>query len=493
MKTKTKKNNSPLKVLFATSEITPWIKTGGLADVSGALPPALAAAGCDVRILVPAYPAIKGAFPRQLRRIPVPQLAPRLPACSIIETEPVAEGVYFWLIDAPGLFDRPGNPYNDSFGHDWADNVWRFGLLSRVAAWLAESASQTGWQPDILHCNDWHTALAPAYLRYLGGRTRSVLTVHNMAFHGLYPATCLEDLALPPHAFSFDGVEFHGKLSFLKAGLQAATRITTVSPTYAREVQTKAFGCGLEGLLRYRADVLDGILNGIDLSQWNPASDPLIPNDYSRDSLERKAQNTTALKKRLGLVPGDAPLLGIVSRMTHQKGFSLILEIADQLIATGCQFVILGSGEKRMERDFSELAHRHPRQAMVVIGYEEGLAHQIEAGADIFLMPSLFEPCGLNQMYSLRYGTPPVVRRTGGLADTVVDTTPETLADGTANGFVFDDPDPQALFATVMRAVATKRDAATWTRVQQNGMALEMGWDQAAQHYLDVYRAALAA
>lgn len=484
------KKTKALKVLFATSEIAPWVKTGGLADVSSALPPALVAAGCDVRILVPAYPPIRAAFPKPLRRIPIPKLAPALPACQILEAES-SEGLRFWLLDAPAFFDRPGSPYNDSAGHDWADNVWRFGLLSRIAAWLAESGSVTGWQADILHCNDWHTALAPAYQRYLGERTRSVLTVHNMAFHGLYPAACLNELGLPPYAFSYDGVEFYGKLSFLKGGLQSATRITTVSPTYACEIQTKAFGAGLDGLLRFRADRLNGILNGIDQTVWNPAIDPLISHQYDAKSLDNKALGTAALKKRLGLMAGEGPLLGIVSRMAHQKGANLILEIADRLIEAGCQFAILGSGDKRIERDFSALAHRHPRQSMVVIGYEEGLAHQIEAGADMFLMPSLFEPCGLNQMYSLRYGTPPIVRRTGGLADTVVDLTADTLANGTANGFIFDAPDPEALFATVMRAIEARKNPAVWRKIQKNGMAQKLGWDTAAQHYLDVYRAAL--
>ena len=481
-----------MRILFVASEIAPWVKTGGLGDVAGALPGALAAAGAEVRVLVPAYPAIAEAFPRRrlLARLDSPGGA--LGACALWLAQP-SEGPAIVTIDAPAHFGRAGNPYLDARGRDWPDNALRFGLLSRVAALLAADPSILGWAPDVLHCNDWQTALAPAYLRYLhdGASVASVVTVHNLAFQGIFEATECGPLALPQAAFALDGVEFHGRLSFLKGGLQCCDLITTVSPTYAREILEPEFGCGLEGLLRHRRTRLVGILNGIDTAVWDPSRDGALASRYDSGTLQAKAQNKLALQEQVGLRrDAGAMLFGVVSRLTEQKGLDLLLEIGDALFEDDVQIALLGSGDREMERGWRELAARHPGRCAAVIGFDETLAHRIEAGADAFLMPSRFEPCGLNQMYSLRYGTLPVVRRTGGLADTVVDASPEALADGSANGFVFDEPSLPALHGAIRRAIALFGDPTAWRALQRAGMASDFSWPRAAQRYLDAYRSA---
>lgn len=486
--------NPAPRILFATSEITPWQKTGGLGDISSALPAALAEAGVDVRILMPAYPALRLAFPdaRAIADIPAP--GGKLPGSRLLQAA-TAEGVPLLLLDCPACFDRPGGPYQSPQGRDWPDNALRFGLLSRVAALLASSASPLGWRPDVLHCNDWQSALAPAYLHYLhGGGAATVMTIHNLAFQGLFPASTLSDLGLPPEAFVFDGVEFYGHLSTLKAGLQFADRITTVSPTYAREIQQAELGFGLDGLLRHRSADLTGILNGVDAS-WNPAADPFLAKHYDAQHLAAKEANRRALRAELKLIEDStAPLLAVVSRLTQQKGVDLLLAIADQLLddPADAQLAVLGNGERAFEDGFRALQARHPGRVAAMIGFDERLAHRIEAGADIFLMPSRFEPCGLNQLYSLRYGTPPIVRATGGLADTVTDCTPETLRAGRATGFVFGPPDADALLAAVNRAIDAWRNRRLWRRLQRNGMAADFSWAKAAADYLVVYRAARA-
>jgi starch synthase len=477
-----------MKVLFATPEIAPWVKTGGLGDVAGALPAALRAQGCDVRVLVPAYPALLQALPAA-REIARPRdLGGLLPQCRLLEAH-APDGTRLWLLDYAPYFDRPGSPYLGPEGLDWLDNHLRFGLLSRVAAWLGSDASTLPWHPAIVHCNDWQTALAPVYLHTLpGGRAKSVVTVHNLAFQGLFGHAAMFELGLPDTAWHIDGVEYHGYLSFLKGGLQHADWITTVSPTYAREIQTDAEGMGLAGLLRFRAERLSGILNGIDIKAWNPATDPHLVAPYDAARLPGKAKGKAALQRELGLEErADLPLLGIVSRLTEQKGLDLVVEIADALADLPAQLVVLGSGEKTFELALRGLAARHPGRVAVNIGFDEGLAHRIEAGADIFLMPSRFEPCGLNQMYSLRYGTPPVVRATGGLADTVID-----AADAeSGNGFVFAETTAAALAAAVGRALTIWSDAARWRRIQRKGMAGDFGWDGPARQYVAVYEKVL--
>jgi starch synthase len=484
-------------ILFATSEMAPWVKTGGLGDVAAALPAALRRAGHDIRVLLPFYPALKKAFPKAkaIAELPAhfPTPAPALPPSRLLMAED--DGLPLLLLDCPPLYDRPGNPYTAPDGSDWPDNAIRFGLLSRVAALLGQDASplisQSGWRPDVVHLNDWQTALAPAWLHYEGGAA-SVLTVHNIAFQGCFEEPLRAALGLPDAAWSFDGVEYHGLLSFLKAGLQLATRISTVSPSYAQEIQDEAFGYGLAPLLRHRREHLHGILNGIDPAIWNPATDPALAASYAANRLGAKRANKLALQHEMGLeLATDRPLFGVVSRLTEQKGLDLLLAIGDALPELPAQLVLLGSGDKALEAGFLALAEKLPGQVAVKLGFDETLAHRIEAGADCFLMPSRFEPCGLNQMYSLRYGTPPLVQATGGLADTVVDVNEATLADKTGNGFVMTDGSTDALLSAMQRVVAAWNDKRLWQRIQQNGMRRDFSWSHAAAEYSRLYRDAL--
>ncbi len=477
-----------LSILFVTSEMAPWVKTGGLGDVAAALPAALRRARHDVRVLIPAYPALLQAFPDARPVAELPALAPALPPARLL-----AAGLPLLLLDCPELFARAGNPYLDAHGHDQADNAIRFGLLSRVAALLGQPGSPLDWRPDVVHLNDWQSALAPAWLHYEGGAA-SVVTVHNIAFQGNFAADHLTALGLPEHAWRFDGVEYHGQLSFLKAGLQLATLISTVSPTYAQEIQDEAFGYGLAPLLRHRAGALRGILNGVDSTLWNPAADPALAVPYAANRLAAKRENKRALQQEMGLdFAADRPLFGIISRLTEQKGLDLVLTLGEGITKLPAQLAILGSGDKLMEAGFRDLATRFPGQIAVRLGFDEALAHRIEAGADCFLMPSRFEPCGLNQMYSLRYGTPPIVRATGGLADTVIDVSEATLADKTANGFVIAEATPHALWLALERATRCWHDRKLWQRIQQNGMRRDVSWEHAAHDYVTLYRDAIAA
>ena len=464
------------------------MKSGGLGEISWSLPAALHEAGVDIRILVPAYAPLLAAFPDAKR---VAELSPPggdLPASRLLEAR-TDGGAPLLLLDCPIFFRRAGSAYLDAGGNDFVDNHLRFGLLSKIAALLSSTASPLHWRPDVLHCNDWPCGLAPAYLHFMKGiKAATVMSIHNMAFQGIFPAETLSALGLPPEAFSIDGVEFWGKLSFMKAGLHYAERITTVSPRYAEEIQTEAFGYGFAGLLRWRHDDLAGILNGIDTKTWNPATDPHLPRHYEFAHLKGKEANKAALRQRFGLTAeASSPLLGAVCRITQQKGLDLLLGIGDEIALIPAQLVLLGTGDKGLETALSSLAERHPGQFSVRIGFDDGLAHLIEAGSDIFLMPSRFEPCGLNQMYSLRYGTPPLVRNTGGLADTVIDCNKVTLANGTANGFVFDDATPEALLGTIRRAVAAWHDKALWHTLQRNGMVLDFSWSNAATAYRAIY------
>jgi starch synthase len=479
--------SSQLRILFATSECAPLVKTGGLGDVSATYPAALKVLGLDPRILMPAYRTVLAQLPKCRE---VARLAPtaHFPAARLLQGQ-TPLGVPLYAIECSELYDRDGGPYQDTAGSDWTDNAIRFGLLSRVAALLGSTASPLDWQPDVVHCNDWQTGLAPAYLRYAAGaRAATLQTVHNLAYQGIFEPQFVAALGLPPECFTPDGVEYYGKLSFLKSGLQIADAITTVSPTYALEIQSEALGFGLQGLLAARRDSLSGILNGIDTGLWNPATDPLIAGHYDVETLESKAINKNALQRRLGLAQAsEVPLFAVVSRVTQQKGLDWLLAIAAQLLALPAQLAILGSGERPLEEGFRALAREHPQQASTTIGFNETLAHLIEAGADAFLMPSRFEPCGMNQMYSQRYGTPPIVRATGGLADTVVDCTPATLADGSASGFVFHESSAQALLGAVERATGTWRTGASWRALQRNGMARDFGWETSARRYAAIY------
>ncbi|SPE33968.1 glycogen synthase [Burkholderiales bacterium] len=480
-----------LKVIFATSELAPLIKTGGLADVSGSLPGAFARLGLDVQVLLPAYPAVlRGLAVDPASATPVatvPALA-RLPEAQLLAARG-AQGLKLLLVHCPALFDRPGNPYLGPDGKDWPDNDLRFGLLSRIAALLGTEKSPLAWRPDVIHCNDWQAALAPVYLAYgLGQHAASVVTVHNLAYQGIFPADAVARLGLPPES----GAEFYGKLSFLKGGLACADAITTVSPTYAQEICTEALGFGLHGLLSRRANVLTGILNGIDTEYWNPAADPLIVQHYDVHTLRNKSINKRALQAAMSLAIEDAvPVLGVVSRLVEQKGIDLVAEIVAELIALPAQLVIQGIGDQDIEERLLALAKKYPRQVAVRVAFDEGLAHMIEAGADLFLMPSRFEPCGMNQMYSQRYGTLPIVCRTGGLADSVVDWTPATLAAGTATGFCFATPSAKDLLGTIRRATDLFRHATIWSTLQRNAMTRDFGWERSAAQYVEVYRRVL--
>jgi starch synthase len=477
-----------LRILFATSECAPLVKTGGLGDVSAALPAALAALGTDVRILLPAYRAVLAQLPacREIARFPA---SADFPESRLLQST-TASMLPLYALDCPPLYDRDGGPYQNGAGTDWSDNALRFGLLSRVAALLGSSASPLQWQPDVVHCNDWQTGLVPVYLRYATGpRAATLQSIHNLAYQGIFEPKTVAALGLPPECFTPDGVEYYGKLSFLKSGLQCADAISTVSPTYAIEIQGDPLGFGLQGLLAARRNSLYGIVNGIDTALWNPATDPLIACRYDAGTLEAKDANKRALQQRLGLAASSpaVPLFAVVSRLAEQKGLDWLLEIAAEVLALPAQIAILGSGEPTLEQGFRALALAHPGQLSATIGFDETLAHLIEAGADAFVMPSRFEPCGMNQMYSQRYGTPPVVRATGGLADTVVDCNPKSLADGSASGFVFQEASAQALLGALRRAADAWHDKAAWLRLQRNAMARDFGWETSARRYAAIY------
>jgi starch synthase len=477
----------PLRILYLTPECAPLVKTGGLGDVAAALPVALRQTGLDARLLLPGYPAVLAALAGARNAGRIDAIA-RFPAARLLEAE-LPTGVPAWVVDCPALYDRDGGPYQDAGGTDWEDNPLRFGLLSRIGALLASRQSPLAWRAQLVHANDWQTGLAPAYaaLAYEGSAP-IIITVHNLAFQGIFAPHWVADLGLPAASFAVDGVEYHGRFSFLKAGLFYASAITTVSPTYAGEIQEEAMGMGLAGLLAARRDRLTGILNGIDTTVWDPANDALIAERYDAATLERKAANKSALQMRFRLEPlPDIPLLGVVTRLTAQKGLDLLFDIADAVLSLPTEIVIVATGDKALEQRLLALTARRPGRLASFIGFDETLAHLVEAGADAFLMPSRFEPCGLNQMYSQHYGTPPIVHATGGLADSVVDCTPESLADGTATGFKFVAPNTEALMGAIKRCAAAYGDAAVWQALQRNGMARDFSWSTAAREYAGIY------
>ncbi len=483
--------NDP-SVLYVTSEVYPLVKTGGLADVSAALPAALRELGSDCRILMPGYAGVAEQTGAQPVSEPYQPLSAS-PTVRILEGRIPDTGVPVYVVDCPQLYQRSGGPYSDPGGHEWPDNAIRFGVLSKVGADIATDVATSGWVPELVQCNDWQSGLLPAYLALSSNPgPMTVMGIHNLAFQGNFSPHYLPRLDLPWVSFQQHGVEFYGQLSFLKAGLFYADWITTVSPTYAAEICTAEFGNGMEGLLSHHSDRLTGILNGIDKHAWNPASDRLIDTRYGPTSLYRKRANKTALQQQLGLRPDpQALVLGMVSRMTWQKGSDLVLELAAGLTGELVQFTILGSGDPELEARWRRLASQHPNTVAVCFDYDETLAHRIEAGADLFLMPSRFEPSGLNQMYSQRYGTPPVVRHTGGLADSVTDTTPASLDTDTATGFVFENATTAELKSCVLRALVASRDKPTWRQIQRRGMSREFAWQYSATRYLELYRALL--
>lgn len=471
-----------MRVLYVSTEVYPALKTGGLADVNAALPRALIALGADVRLLLPGFPALldtAGALQ------PVAILPPMFGAQPLRVVRGMLGGVPAYFIDNPDFYARAGSPYTDPQGRDWPDNHLRFALLGWIAARFADGTFDD-WRPDIVHGHDWHAGLVPAYLAARGGdRPGSVFTVHNLSYQGQFPAETFGDLRLPPHFFGLEGVEFYGNVNFIKAGLHYADRITTVSPTYAREIQGAAQGCGMDGLLRSRAGALSGILNGVDPREWSPSSDPRIPALFDAGHLAGKAACKAALQQTLGLgSDATAPLFGVVSRLTTQKGLDLLLAALPRLIDGGGQLALLGAGDADLEQGFRAAAAAHPESIAARIGYDEILAHGIVAGADVIVVPSRFEPCGLTQMYGLAYGTLPLVRNVGGLADTVRDA---SAADG--NGFVFGEATAAALGAALERIFGLWRDAAQWSALRQRGMTEDLGWESSARSYLALYRA----
>lgn len=485
----------PHKVLFATSEAWPLVKTGGLGDVSASLPLALKALRHDIRVILPAY---REAIIRagKVTLVGVLNIGPQF-SVRILEGKLPDTNVKLWLIDSPAHFDRRGGPYLGLDGADWPDNAERFTVFCRAVELIGRNNAGLDWQPDVVHCNDWQTGLVPALLA-IGPTPRpaTVFTIHNMAYQGLFPAATFDSLAsqfqLSPTLWHMEGVEFFNQLSFIKGGIGYADMLTTVSATYAQEICTPEFGYGLAGLLSHRADHLTGILNGVDYSVWDPSHDTLIAQKYSEKSFDEKLANKILLQKQFGLPANPSvPLIGSIGRLVEQKGVDLILAMLDELLKQDVQVVILGSGEARYEKWFAEFATRYPTKIATRHKFSEETAHLIEAGADMFLMPSRFEPCGLNQLYSLRYGTCPIVRRTGGLADTVVDASAENLRAGTATGFVFDQASAQAAFAATLRALEMYRsNTQQWRQVALTGMRQDFSWQRSAKEYADVYRRA---
>ena len=495
-----------IRALHVASELYPLLKTGGLADVAGALPPALIERGADVRVLLPGFPAVAAGLAdlRTVARLDHPLLGPRagMPhpthathtahATLELGTLP-ANGLSVYMIRDDALYDRPGNPYLDAQHVPYGDNAERFALLGWTAAQLAQHADPA-WTPQIIHAHDWHAGLAPAYLRAAERRhgrrlAHTVFTVHNLAYQGVFPAQTFDHLALPADFFDMHGVEFYGQLSFLKAGLYYSDRLTTVSPTYAREIQTLAQGGGLDALLRGRTHDLTGILNGVDYGVWNPATDEALAARYTSSRLAGKRACKTALQERFRLAQkSDALLFGVVSRLTEQKGLDLLLGALPEIVSRGGQLVVLGTGDPALEAGLLRVAHSHPDAVAVERGFDEPLAHAIVAGSDVIAVPSRFEPCGLTQLYALAYGSLPLVHRVGGLADTVVDASLENLADDLATGFVFERFEPEALVGAIRRAFALHARRVEWKAAQQRAMRQDFGWGASAQRYLDLYR-----
>lgn len=482
-----------LRVLSIASEIFPLIKVGELADVTGALPITLKSEGVEVRTIVPGYPGVMNSLGQVDGVIHLPHFfgaEARLLRATSFELS-------LFVLDAPHLFARPGNPYVRADGMDWPDNALRFAALARIAADIGLGFVPS-FVPDVVHAHDWHGALALAYMHY-GDRRRpaTVMTVHNLAYQGVFPREMLAAVELPPQSFAMHGVEYYGKVGFLKAGLYFADRITTVSPTYAREILSDEGGMGLGGLLRERSRDLSGILNGIDISVWDPSTDPHIPGcfypdvsiGFEAEVLQNRATNKAALQRQLGLqVAPDAFVLGVIGRLSSKKGLDLLLENLPMIVREGMQLVVLGNGgDRSLQYRYRTAAQANPDRVSLTIGQDEGLAHLIQAGADALVVPSQFEPCGLTQLCALRYGTVPIVSRVGGLDDTVVDVDDLATIGGGQTGFKFGPVTAENLAAALQRARATFHDVAAWRRIQRNGMSTDVSWRKPARRYADLY------
>jgi starch synthase len=479
-----------LQVLSVASEVFPLVKTGGLADVAGALPAALAPNDVAVRTMMPGYPAVMKAIDGGAVLHQWPELMGGPAKLVAGKSTGAGGGLDLIALDAPHLYDRPGNPYLDITGKDWSDNALRFGALSYAAAEVGRGLLPA-YAPDVVHVHDWQAALVPAYLRFGpegGRRPPTVITIHNLAFQGQFPASLLETLKLPSRAFTIEGIEYYGQIGFLKGGLVLADHITTVSPTYAIEIQSGEMGMGLDGLLRHRASALTGILNGIDTTVWDPATDASLPAAYSMRKMDARKVNAAAIRERFGLAPSNGMLVVLIGRLTWQKGIDLALRVIPRLVAEGAQVAILGSGEAGLQAELVASATRHKGQVGVILGYDEALAHVLQGGGDAILIPSRFEPCGLTQLYGLRYGTVPIVARTGGLSDTIIDANDAALAAGVATGFQFTPVTAESLTATLHRALRCYREPAVWRALQKRGMAADVSWQRPAAQYAALYR-----
>jgi starch synthase len=478
-----------LKLLSVASEIYPLIKTGGLADVTGALPSALAPEGIAVRSLIPGYPSVLA----MLAKADLVQTFADLLGGTARLLAAEAHGLDLFVLDAPHLYARPGDPYVGPDRRDWPDNAFRFAALAQVAVRIGQGLLP-GFVPDVVHAHDWQAALAPALLHYADGRRPgTVMTVHNLAFQGRFPAHLLTAIGLPPDSYAVGGVEYHGAISYLKAGLQFADRITTVSPTYSREIRAPEAGMGLEGLLRSRTAVLFGILNGVDTTVWNPADDSHITVTYTSETIAARAGNKAALQNRVALDSNpDALVFGVISRLSWQKGLDLLIATLPTLLEHNAQLALLGSGDRELEEAFASARSAHPGRIGCVIGYDEQLAHLIQAGADALLIPSRFEPCGLTQLCALRYGAIPVVARVGGLADTIIDANEMAIAAGVATGIQFAPVSVEGLDVAIRRTADLFADRSSWRRTQLNGMMTDVTWRKPAHHYAALYRDLLA-
>jgi len=465
------------KVLFVTPEMTGFVKAGGLGEVSAALPRAMRGA-VDARVLIPGYREVLERFPDIVTVARLPAYR-GVPACTLGRID-TPDGLVVYVVLSPELFDREGTPYGDASGVDWRDNDIRFARLSLAAVEIARGAGPLDWRPDLLHLNDWPTGFAAGYCAWEGVSIPSVITVHNLAYQGLFSPARMERLGVPKEAFGLDGVEFHGKMSFLKAGLSYADHVTTVSQTYAHEITTQEFGCGLEGLLRLRAEQgrLTGIVNGIDAS-FDPRTDPHLAAHFDLNSWEGKDANAAAVRRAFGLGVSKGPLFAVVSRLVHQKGVDLAIDAAEAIVSAGGQIVVTGRGEGRFESEFRALARRHPGVVGVEIGFEEANARRMYAGSDFLLMPSRFEPCGLSQMYAQRFGSLPIAHETGGLADTI---------DDGVTGFLFDRPNLPAFLDAIRRALAAYGRRSRLDSMRRAAMTRPMGWDGSVRGYEGVYR-----
>ena len=477
------------RILYISSEAFPLIKTGGLADVAGSLPAALLKQSQDVRILLPAYSEVlqklnkrKVVAETSYYNMPVKILKTRLPGTNVI----------VFLVDCPPVYDRPGGPYTDHHGRPWHDNALRFAILCHAAVDIALNKLKLNWKPNIIHCNDWQSGLVPALLSLHNKRPATIFTIHNLAYQGNFDQQTFSDLQLPSQLWHMGGLEYHGQMSFVKGGLAYADKINAVSPNYAKEILSPEFSYGFDGLLKHRTKHLSGILNGIDEKNWNPGTDKYLKQKYNRRSLNKKPLNKTALQKELRLpVDASIPMLGMVSRLVEQKGLEFILKSLAKILTKQIQIVMLGTGETHYEIQLSKWAQKHPKRFKVIIGYDEALAHKIEAASDMYLMPSTFEPCGLNQLYSLRYGSLPIATPVGGLADTVFDASAKNIKNGAANGFVLKEKSASGLISAIQTAITHYQNQEVWRQLQLNAMSGDFSWQSSAKHYIKLYKQAL--